>query len=281
MDDKCRDCPMMCKRVEPGDQTASYSSVLLSASAVLKIVEDDLRRFRIAGVVCVNDVARVSKTKVVAELQFSKTLTLPVSEMIVVARTTRSGNQTVLHIECDVPADSCEHPTIGTVLTLMGRSIFERLVLIEQERGRRSQRPSGKGLVTILLPILILYGGLTGVFAASDSKSQPKLAITRPKPGETFDDTPIVVKLAVEGFKLVPPEPYFGKAGPEDTGHVHVRLDSYPLIATSAPQLMIGKHVGERYLPKGKHVLTVELVLDNHDPLTPAVRRSVVFYTTH
>lgn len=279
MNDKRRNYSMMSKQIDPGDKTASYSSVLLSASEVLKVVEDALRRFQIAGVVSINDVAPVSKRKVVAALHFTKTLALPVSEMTVVADTTRVGNKTVLHIECVVPGDSCEHPTIGTVLTFMGRSIFERLALLEGERER--QRRIGKGLLAIALPILIVLSGLTAVFAGSTGESRPKLAITRPKPGETFDDTPIVVKFSVEGFKLVAPEPYFGKAGPHDTGHVHVRLDSYPLIATSAPQLMIGKHAGKRYLPKGKHVLTVELVLDNHDPLTPAVRRSVVFYTTH
>lgn len=70
MDDKCRNCPMTCKQVDPGDQTASYSSAVLNPTEVLKVVENALNRFGIAGVVWVDDVAR-SKRKVVARLQFN------------------------------------------------------------------------------------------------------------------------------------------------------------------------------------------------------------------
>lgn len=140
MHDKCQDCQMICKRMDSGEPTSNYSTDLLSPEEVLEVVDDVLSHFQIAGVIHTNDFRSRSKKRVVAGFEFSRTLNLPQKEMIVAARTSRLGNRTVLHIECAVPEDSCEHPTIGTVITLMGKSIYERLELSEQERKRQRQQ---------------------------------------------------------------------------------------------------------------------------------------------
>lgn len=110
---------------------------------------------------------------------------------------------------------------------------------------------------------------------------QPNLMILKPVPGETLPDTPIVIRVQVDNFQLVTPEPIFGTASPKNLGHIHYILDEYPLVATSAEQLMMGKEVEGHPLPKGKHQLYVELVHDTHDPLSPPVRRRVSFYTRY
>lgn len=144
MHDKCRKCPMICKRTDSPEQTANYSSDLLNPGEVLEVVDDVLRHFQIAGVIRTNAFRSRSKRRVVAAFEFSEALNLPQLEMTVAAKTSRVGKRTVLHIECAVPDDSCEHPTIGTVITLMGKSIFERLELSEQERERQKQQHNQK-----------------------------------------------------------------------------------------------------------------------------------------
>lgn len=125
------------------------------------------------------------------------------------------------------------------------------------------------------------YGGLTKGLPTGKVMDRPQLMVLSPRQGQTFDDTPIVVKLEVKNFKLEAPEPYFGKPGPQNVGHFHITLDSYPLFSANATQVMIGKMAGDNYLPQGKHTLLVELAINNHDPLTPPVQRRVTFYTTH
>lgn len=129
---------------------------------------------------------------------------------------------------------------------------------------------------------LVLAAGYSAA-AQQNTKAlpAPQLTVISPKPGQTFDDTPIFVQVQVKNFKLVPPLPYFGKPGPQNIGHLHYILDDYPLTATADTQLMIGKMLGDDYLPQGKHTLWVELSVDNHDSLTPPVRKKIVFYTMH
>jgi hypothetical protein len=131
---------MICKQIDSVEPTTNYSSDLLSPTEVLDVVDDVLKHFQIAGVIHTNDFRSRSKRRVVAGFEFSKTLNLPQKEMIVAARTSCVGTRTVLHIECAVPDDSCEHPTIGTVITLLGKSIYERLELSKQERERQRQQ---------------------------------------------------------------------------------------------------------------------------------------------
>lgn len=129
------DCQIVRKQAE--EESASFSSGWLDAKEVLDVVADSLRRFGIAGVVSVKNVVRVSARKVVAALQFSHELSLPANEIIVVAWTERAKNKSALHLECIVSDEGCEHPTISTIVTFMGRSIFDRLNHLEQERRRR------------------------------------------------------------------------------------------------------------------------------------------------
>jgi len=132
-------------------------------------------------------------------------------------------------------------------------------------------------ILALLLPTAIACPA----YSAEPKPGHPQLTIISPRPGQTFDDTPIFIKVAVKNFKLVPPVPYFGKPGPQNVGHIHVIIDSYPLVATAETQLMIGKMAGDDYLPEGKHTLWVDLSVDNHDELTPPVRQKVTFYTMH
>lgn len=120
--------------------SANYSSVMISTSEVLQVVEDVLRRFHIASLVYVTDVTRVFKGKVIATLQFSERLNLPVIAMIVVAQATRVGKETTLHIECTFNKGRYEHPTITTVLSFLRNSILERLDLLERERLRSCRK---------------------------------------------------------------------------------------------------------------------------------------------
>jgi hypothetical protein len=116
---------------------------------------------------------------------------------------------------------------------------------------------------------------------ASTAGKVPALKILRPKEGETFFDTPIVLQVMVENFQLEPPTPIFDKPNPNPVGHLHVFLDDYPEVATDSTQLMFGKKEAGKYLKKGKHTIAVEIVHDNHDVLEPRVWKRVDFYVDH
>ena len=110
--------------------------------------------------------------------------------------------------------------------------------------------------------------------------SEPQLKILRPTPDENFGQAAIVLDIAVEHFDLVEPEPSHAETNLKPIGHLHVYLDSYPLIATSSRRLMFGLSESGASLPPGKHCLTVELVHPNHQGLTPRLFKRVYFYTS-
>jgi hypothetical protein len=136
-------------------------------------------------------------------------------------------------------------------------------------------------ILSVLLLSLIFMPLAAPAQPLKQRPGAPELVVLSPKPGQTFDDTPIFVRLQVKNFKLVPPIAYFGKAGAQNVGHIHIILDDHPLIATAETQIMIGKMAGEEYLSEGKHTLWIELSVDNHDGLTPPVRKKVTFYFMH
>lgn len=108
---------------------------------------------------------------------------------------------------------------------------------------------------------------------------KPTLSILKPVHGETFGKESIVVDIAVENFELVQPEPRFGGPTNKPVGHLHIYLDSNPLIATTSRRIMIGTNANGDLMPTGWHTLTVELVDEDHNVLAPRQYQQVQFYT--
>jgi|GEM_PF-6384073 len=115
--------------------------------------------------------------------------------------------------------------------------------------------------------------------AGPDSSTAPKLKIVRPQSGERFSNGVIVVELDVQNFELAEPEPCDREPSPEPIGHVHIFLDSNPLIATSSKRHMFGSNDKGQFIRSGRHYLIAELVHDNHEVLNPRVWQSLYFYT--
>lgn len=121
--------------------------------------------------------------------------------------------------------------------------------------------------------------GQGSVPTGPEQRNAPSLQIVRPKHGENFGSASIVIETAVENFELLPPTPYYAEASSKPVGHMHVYIDSNPLIATSCQQLMVGKNIDGKALRNGWHRLVIELVHDNHEVLNPRVWKSIYFYT--
>lgn len=115
--------------------------------------------------------------------------------------------------------------------------------------------------------------------AGPGSSTSPKLKIVRPQSGERFSNGVIVVELDVQNFELAEPEPCDREPSPEPIGHVHIFLDSNPLIATSSKRHMFGSNDKGQFIRNGRHYLIAELVHDNHEVLNPRVWQSHYFYT--
>lgn len=123
--------------------------------------------------------------------------------------------------------------------------------------------------------------GLYPILSGPETQSgKPKLSILRPTPGQAFWRTEsIVVDIAVDNFELVPPAPQFWGPTKKPVGHVHIYLDSNPLIATSSRRIMFGTNANAEPMPAGWHRLVVELVDEDHNVLSPRLYQQVQFYT--
>ncbi|MBX9771208.1 MAG: hypothetical protein K2X29_07540 [Candidatus Obscuribacterales bacterium] len=110
---------------------------------------------------------------------------------------------------------------------------------------------------------------------------QPTLSILKPVQGETFGKESIVLDIAVDNFELVVPEPHFGGPTNKPKGHLHIYLDSNPLIATSSTRIMFGTNSDGNLMAPGWHSLIVELVDEDHNVLAERVYKQVQFYTWH
>jgi tetratricopeptide (TPR) repeat protein len=111
----------------------------------------------------------------------------------------------------------------------------------------------------------------------AELNTYPKFEIIHPNPDEVVDSQPILVQIAVHDFELKTPQPQFGRAPGNKTGHIHYMLDDHPPVATSATQIMM--EGGPAFLVPGEHTLWVELVDETHHPLAPPVRHRVKFQT--
>ncbi len=116
---------------------------------------------------------------------------------------------------------------------------------------------------------------------AVEQQPPPSIRFLRPLKDERFFDYPIFVQVDVDRFQLVAPT---GQANPHPrphTGHIAYSMDDYPVVATDDTQFMIGKKLGDVYLPVGLHVLKAQLVDENGKPLDPPVVATTELFTGH
>lgn len=105
----------------------------------------------------------------------------------------------------------------------------------------------------------------------------PKLTIVSPRQGSRFGKEAIVLDVAIDNFEMAQPEPVHGERSPKPIGHIHIFLDSNPLIATDSRRIMFGTNLNGEFLAPGPHSITVELVHNNHEGFTPRVLQRVDF----
>lgn len=114
-----------------------------------------------------------------------------------------------------------------------------------------------------------------------DGASSPTIRFMRPLKDERFFDYPIFVQVDVKGFQLVAPGEHRPGRPRPNVGHILYSFDDYPVVSTDDTQFMIGKKIGENYLPVGLHVLKAQLVDENDHPLTPPTFAVTEVFTGH
>ena len=127
------------------------------------------------------------------------------------------------------------------------------------------------GLLAVLL-LLMPY--------ASAAQSSPELVVSAPAEGATITGTDVAVTFQVSGVRLVPSGVPLTEAGKRPDanrpgeGHLHFMLDLLPIVVWER---------GEPYtfsnITPGDHQLMVELVNNDHSPLSPPVVRQIRFRT--
>lgn len=127
-------------------------------------------------------------------------------------------------------------------------------------------------LVAVLLLLLSPY--------ATAAQTSPQLVVSAPAEGATITGTDVAITVQVSGLQLVPSGVPLTEAGKRPDanrpgeGHLHFMLDLLPLV--------VWEH-GEPYtfsnITPGDHQLMVELVNNDHSPLSPPVVKQISFRT--
>lgn len=128
-------------------------------------------------------------------------------------------------------------------------------------------------LIGSFLSALVLLVGLVGPALAADLE----VSIVGLKDGVVHPDAKlgpvVIVSVAAKDFQLKD----FTKATDvnDREGHIHIWLDKQAFnTLTSEPVWVFGG------VKPGKHTLSVELVHNNHTPLTPPVKKVITFTMT-
>jgi hypothetical protein len=128
---------------------------------------------------------------------------------------------------------------------------------------------------TILI-IVVLIAAST----ATQVGAQARLEVMAPLNGSTIDGTSVAVDFVASGISIVPSSVPLEQAGlqPEANrpgeGHVHFMLDTWPVVVWERNETYVFNDV-----PPGEHQLMVELVENDHSPLSPPVVQQIRFRT--
>jgi hypothetical protein len=138
------------------------------------------------------------------------------------------------------------------------------------------------GLVRVVsasILVALATGGLASV--AAGQGAQPALAVSVPSDSGVVAGTNVTVRFSATGIRLVPTTVPIAQAGQRPDanrpgeGHVHFMLDAQPLVVWERAEPYTFANV-----PPGDHVLMVELVQNDHGPLSPPIARQIRFRTT-
>jgi hypothetical protein len=130
----------------------------------------------------------------------------------------------------------------------------------------------------LMLLILVSIALLAG---PSGAEAQPGLTVSSPQDGESINGTSVTVAFEASDFTIVPTTVPLADAGlrPEANrdgeGHVHFMLDLMPIIVWESTEPYTLTDV-----PPGEHTLMVELVNNDHSPLSPPVVQQIRFRST-
>ena len=128
---------------------------------------------------------------------------------------------------------------------------------------------------------LALVVGLMVGMAGWASAEGPQVSVSAPANGALVTGDTVTVSFRVTGLTIVPTSVPVSEAGkhPEvnkpGEGHVHFMLDLQPLVVWTSTDPYTFKD-----LPPGEHQLMVELVQNDHSPLSPPVVQQVRFTTS-
>jgi hypothetical protein len=113
---------------------------------------------------------------------------------------------------------------------------------------------------------------------SSAAQNNPGLVVSIPSDGATINGTDVTINFQVSGITLVPTTVSLDEAGkrPEANrpgeGHLHFMLDLQPVVVWERNTPYTFSNV-----PPGEHLLMVELVNNDHSPLSPQVVKQIRF----
>ncbi|HEY0734575.1 MAG TPA: hypothetical protein VGD69_06690 [Herpetosiphonaceae bacterium] len=128
------------------------------------------------------------------------------------------------------------------------------------------------GFVAVLLLIISPY--------ASAAQSSPELVVSAPTEGATITGTDVAVTFQIAGLNLVPSGVPLTEAGKRPDanrpgeGHLHFMLDLLPIVVWEHAEPYTFNNI-----TPGEHQLMVELVNNDHSPLSPPVVKQIRFRT--
>jgi glucose/arabinose dehydrogenase len=128
--------------------------------------------------------------------------------------------------------------------------------------------------------LLVLLGSVFLALCVAPPATLPQISITSPQDGSTLASRDVTISIQVQNFNLVDK---LGQANVPGEGHIHYFVDVAPpttpgQIAVTAPGTYVPTTATSytwTNLTPGMHNFSVELVNNDHTPLTPAVVKTI------
>lgn len=115
---------------------------------------------------------------------------------------------------------------------------------------------------------------------ASAAQTSPELVVSAPAEGAAITGTGVAITFQVSGLNLVPSGVPLAEAGKRPDanrpgeGHLHFMLDLLPIVVWERAEPYTFNNIAP-----GEHQLMVELVNNDHSPLSPPVVKQIRFRT--
>lgn len=143
MDERCKKCACLCKRLDAGDQPVGYRYVHLSPAQVTTLIQKTLGNHRIWHHLEVAESAQSTGNQIVVLIKVLEPLPQSDSDIILIVQG-QMPNRAPTEIWCryDVPEEYCDQPSVVLELTAIIDEVLKVLADSDLSLAQQPQPPN-------------------------------------------------------------------------------------------------------------------------------------------